>query len=145
MKAIEQSRYIEYFVYFDILVHIVADLVSTIFDNVKEYKTIPEEIMFITFMIFAVFFCYNLLRVNSQLAKFFNLVKDKGYPKKTVTTVLVLFFIITMNMNIQLLMTGVVKAYFKFNCLSKSSYQVIEPFFSLCMSLAFYYLADFNH
>ena len=63
-----------------------------------------ENICAVTFILFAGVFCFYLENVNKQLAEFFRLVSDYYYPKKTITIILSLFFIIMANFYLKIIL-----------------------------------------
>ena len=60
--------------------------------------------MAVTYLMFVSVYCYRLHLVNKQLAKFFRLVKEERYLKKTITFLLILFFGLGTNREIQRLL-----------------------------------------
>ena len=111
MAQIQKSKRIEIFVYADLLIYSLTLLIYQIADYAidnKETKTqimnLSANIQAVTYLIFVSVFCYWLQQVNAQLAKFFDLVKEKSYLKKVIAFILLIFFGLGTNRSIQRLL-----------------------------------------
>ena len=69
-----------------------------------------------------------------------------SWPKKTITTVLLVFFISGMNWQLQKLIDEVFEHFpYRVWLISEYSMHLCEKIFLLGMTLNFYFLADFKH
>ena len=100
-EAIHRSKKVECFVYIDLTIKAIALLLNNIAGLAMEESEIRTHIIYITlkvrsitYLIFLWMFSLQFECVNKQLAKYFDLVSDKSYPKKSITTILVTFLII---------------------------------------------------
>ena len=100
-EAIHQSKRVECFAYTDLTIKAVALLLHNIAGLAMEESEIRSHIIYITLivrsitnLIFTWMFSLQLEKVNKQLAKYFDLVSDKSYPRKSITTMLYTYLII---------------------------------------------------
>ena len=74
------------------------------------------------------------------------MISDESYPKKTITAVLLILFVPGINWNLQKFIDQSIDNFpYQLWFVSEYSMHLCEKLFLLCMTLFFYYLADFGH
>ena len=117
MASIKRFRIIERFVYVNLSIYTVVWLAYCtsillfvmnrmslqLFIEIDRYSALFQGIFYLNFI---VTFCYQIEKVNNQLAKFFKIVKIKSYPNRVITVVLWTFLILSVNVSIQRILRG---------------------------------------
>ena len=148
IRAIERSKWIEFIVKLLLVIFQLSYFMYYMFGLLlplnATFRNATITLSGIVLLLFIHIFCYQILRVNEQLAQLFRMINDETYPYKSVKAIVLLYYAIYLPSNIVNIFWKYWGIDFTYSMLVTLVRYLYDQVFMIMNTLGYLYLADVN-